>query len=116
MLGSYLGPPLAFWLGELAFRLGGLPGVYVLSQACIVTVFWAVFTLGRSVVGTRHAVLGSLLMAGVAAFTVPSPDFGPAILAAPLVGAGAAAITGAPPGMHGAAPGFCWASISVCCC
>ena len=84
MLGSYLGPPLAFWVGELAFRLGGLTGVYVLSQACIVTAFWAVFTLGRSVVGTRHAVLGILLMAGVAVFTVPSPDFGPAILAEPL--------------------------------
>ena len=77
-------PPLAFWLGELAFRLGGLFGVYVLSQACIVTAFWAVFTLGRSVVGTRHAVLGILLMAGVAVFTVPSPEFGPAILAAPF--------------------------------
>jgi hypothetical protein len=84
VLGSYLGPPLAFWLGEIAFRLGGLTGVYVLSQACIVTAFWAVFTLGRSVVGTRHAVLGILLMAGVAVFAVPSPEFGPAILAAPL--------------------------------
>jgi hypothetical protein len=29
-------------------------------------------------------VLGVLLMAGIAAFTVPSPDFGPAIMAAPL--------------------------------
>jgi hypothetical protein len=36
------------------------------------------------VVGTRHAVLGILLMVGVAAFAVPSPDFGPAVLAAPL--------------------------------
>jgi hypothetical protein len=35
-LGSYLGPPLAFWLGELAFRAGGIVGVYALSQACIV--------------------------------------------------------------------------------
>jgi hypothetical protein len=84
MLGSYLGPPLAFWLGELAFRLGGLIGVYALSQACIVVAFWAVFTLGRSVVGTRHAVIAVLLMAGLAVFTVPSPDFGPAVLAAPL--------------------------------
>ena len=36
------------------------------------------------IVGTRHAVLGVLLMVGIAAFTVPSPDFGPAVLAAPL--------------------------------
>ncbi len=82
VLGSYLGPPLVFWLGEVAFRLGGLIGLYVLAQACIVTALWAVFTLGRSVVGTRHAALGILLMVGVASFTVPSPEFGPAVLAA----------------------------------
>ena len=83
-LGSYLGPPLAFWLGEIAFRIAGVFGVYVLAQVCIVVTYWAVFTLGRAIVGIRHAVLGVLLMVGVAAFTVPSPDFGPAVLAAPL--------------------------------
>jgi hypothetical protein len=84
VLGSYLGPPLAFWLGEAVYRLGGAFGLYALAQACIVVTYWAVFTLGRRIVGTRHAVLAVLLMVGVAAFTVPSPDFGPAILAAPL--------------------------------
>ncbi|MBI1205252.1 MAG: hypothetical protein GC182_22330 [Rhodopseudomonas sp.] len=84
MLGSYLGPPLAFWAGELAFRLAGLLGVYALSQFCIVVALWAVFTLGRAVVGTRHAVIAILMMVGIAVFTVPSPDFGPAVLAAPF--------------------------------
>jgi len=84
VLGSYLGPPLAFWLGEIAFRVAGSFGLYALAQACIVAALWAVFTLGRAIVGTRHAVLGVLLMVGIAAFTVPSPDFGPAVLAAPL--------------------------------
>jgi len=84
VLGSYLGPPLAFWLGEIAFRLAGAFGLYALAQACIVVTYWAVFALGREIVGTRHAVLGVLLMVGIAAFTVPSPDFGPAILAAPF--------------------------------
>lgn len=83
-LGSYQGPPLAFWLGEAAFRIGGIIGVYVLAQACIVITYWAVFTLGRAVVGTRHAVLAVLLMVGIAVFTAPSTNFGPAILAAPL--------------------------------
>jgi dolichyl-phosphate-mannose-protein mannosyltransferase len=86
MLGSYLGPPLAFWLGEIAFRIAGSFGLYALAQACIITAYWAVFTLGRGIVGTKHAVLGVLLMVGIAAFTVPSPDFGPAVLAAPLWG------------------------------
>jgi len=84
VLGSYLGPPLAFWLGELAFRLAGVFGFYVLAQACVVGTYWAIFTLGQAIVGIRHAVLGVLLMVGIAAFTVPSPDFGPAVLAAPL--------------------------------
>ena len=84
LLGSYLGPPLAFWVAEIVFRIGGVFGLYALSQICIVIALWAVFTLGRSVIGTRHAVLGILLMVGIAAFTVPSPAFGPAVLAIPL--------------------------------
>jgi hypothetical protein len=84
VLGSYLGPPLAFWLGEIAFRILGIFGLYLLAQACIVTAYWAVFKLGSAIVGTKHAVLGVLLMLGVTVFTVPSPDFGPAVLAAPL--------------------------------
>jgi hypothetical protein len=84
VLGSYLGPPLAFWLGEIAFRLLGIFGLYLLAQACVITAYWAVFKLGSAIVGTKHAVLGVLLMIGIAAFTVPSPDFGPAVLAAPL--------------------------------
>jgi hypothetical protein len=84
VLGSYLGPPLAFWLGEFAFRLAGAFGLYALAQACVVVAYWAVFKLGCAIVGTRHAVLGVLLMVGISAFTVPSPDFGPAVLAAPL--------------------------------
>ncbi len=84
LLGSYQGPPLAFWFGEVAFRIAGIVGVYLLAQVCIVVTYWAVFTLGRAIVGTRHAALGVLLMVGIAAFTVPSVDFGPAILAAPF--------------------------------
>ncbi len=84
VLGSYLGPPLAFWLGETAFRIAGSFGLYALAQACVVVAYWAVFKLGTAIVGTKHAVLAVLLMIGIAAFTVPTPNFGPAVLAAPL--------------------------------
>jgi hypothetical protein len=84
VLGSYLGPPLAFWLGEVAFRIAGSFGLYALAQACIVLTYWAIFVLGRGIVGTRHAIMAILLMVGIAAYAVPSPDFGPAVLAAPL--------------------------------
>jgi hypothetical protein len=84
--GSELGPPLAHWLAELALRAAGghMIGVYVLSQLCIVATYWAVFQLGYATLGDRHAVLATLLMAGISVFTIGSPDFGPDILMMPL--------------------------------
>jgi 4-amino-4-deoxy-L-arabinose transferase-like glycosyltransferase len=83
-LGTDFGPPLAFWLAEIAYRAAGMFGVYLLSQLCIVATFWAVLSLGRAIVGDAYAVAAVLLMAGIAVFSVPTPEFGPAILAAPL--------------------------------
>jgi len=83
-IGSFLGPPLPAWLAEAAFDLAGMPGVYLLSQACIVVAYWAVFTLGRAIVGEIHAAIAVMLMVGVAVFTVPTPEFGPAVLATPI--------------------------------
>src|SRR6185437_15943497 len=74
---SDVGPPLAFWLAEIAFRIGGLFGVYVLAQICVVATYWAVFKLGSAIVGPPQAVIAVLLMVGVSPFTVPSPAFGP---------------------------------------
>jgi outer membrane biosynthesis protein TonB len=82
--GTEFGPPLAFWLAELVYRALGLFGVYLLSQVCVVIVYWAVFQLGRTIVGESHAVMAVLLMAGIAVFSVPTPNFGPAILAAAI--------------------------------
>jgi 4-amino-4-deoxy-L-arabinose transferase-like glycosyltransferase len=84
-LGTHLGPPLAFWLAEIVYSLtGSLFGVYALSQACVVATYWTVFALGRTIVGAQHAALAVLLMVGVSLLTVPTPDFGPSILAMPL--------------------------------
>ena len=84
--GSWYGPPLAFWLGDLAFRAAGghVFGVYILSQVCVITALWALFTLGRAIAGAQHAVMATLLLTGVSLFTAPSPEFGPAVLALPL--------------------------------
>src|SRR5882672_680840 len=81
-LGTYLGPPLAFWLAEVVYDLSGhhLFGVYLLSQICVVVTYWAVFELGRATVGAQQAALAVLLMAGMSAFTVPTPEFGPVVL------------------------------------
>ncbi len=83
-LGYPSGPPLALWLAEVAFQTGGMPAVYLLSQICVGVTYWSVFSLGRIVVGDRHAAMAVMLMAGVAVFSVPSPEFGPPILAMAL--------------------------------
>src|SRR5437870_8102990 len=81
-LGTYLGPPLAFWVAEVVYDLSGhhLFGIYVLSQICVVVTYWAVFELGRATVGAQQAALAVLLMAGMSVFTVPAPGFGPVVL------------------------------------
>ena len=79
-----VGPPLAYWLAEIVFRVAGMFGVYVLAQLCVVTTYWCVFTLGRAIVGPTHAAMAVLLMVGISLLTVPSPDFGPPILAMAL--------------------------------
>jgi hypothetical protein len=78
------GPPLAYWLAEIAFRVAGLFGVYALSQLCVIATYWCVFALGRHIAGAAHAAIAVLLMVGIFAFAVPTPNFGPPILAAPL--------------------------------
>src|SRR5690348_9377161 len=83
-LASGVGPPLAYWLGEIAFRIAGLFGVYLLAQICVVVTYWCVFALGTVIVGAAHAAIAVLLMIGIALLTVPTADFGPGILAMSL--------------------------------
>src|SRR5436309_3415221 len=85
-VGTDLGPPLAFWLGDIAFRLASnhMFGVYLLTQVCAVATFWTLFLLARAVVGGQHAVLAVLLTMTVTAFSSPGVEFGPLVLARPL--------------------------------
>ncbi|MFO1101259.1 MAG: glycosyltransferase family 39 protein [Xanthobacteraceae bacterium] len=83
-LGSFWGPPLSYWLADIAFAIAGMPGVYLLAQACVIATYWVVFRLGQSIVGIHQAALAVLLMVGISALSVPTPTFGPPILAMPL--------------------------------
>src|ERR1700753_3132854 len=78
-VGTDLGPPLAFWLADLAFRLAGdhVFGVYLLAEVCALAGFWTLFLLGRSIVGGQQAALAVLLTMTVTAFSSPTLDFGP---------------------------------------
>src|SRR5262249_62369544 len=49
-----VGPPLAYWLGEIAVRIGGLVAGFLLAQGCILVAYWAVFALGRGLFGAAH--------------------------------------------------------------
>jgi len=81
-----LGPPLAFWLGDIAFRAAGnnMFGVYLLAQLSSIVALWALYLLARAVVGGQQAVLAVLLTMTVTAFSSPSVEFGPLMLARPL--------------------------------
>jgi hypothetical protein len=85
-VGTDLGPPLAFWLADIAFRAAGnhMFGVYLLTQLCSIATFWTLYLLARAVVGGQQAVIAVLLTMTVAAFSSPGIDFGPLVLARPL--------------------------------
>jgi len=85
-VGTDLGPPLAFWLADIAFRAAGnhMIGVYLLAQICAVAAFWTLYQLARAVVGGQQAVLAILLTLTVTAFSSPGVEFGPLVLARPL--------------------------------
>jgi hypothetical protein len=85
-VGTYLGPPLAFWLADIAFRAAGnhVFGVYLLAQLCGVATFLTLYRLARAIVGGQQAVLAVLLTMTVTAFSWPGVEFGPLVLARPL--------------------------------
>jgi hypothetical protein len=85
-VGTWLGPPLAFWLADIAFRAAGntMFGVYLLAQVCAVVTFWIYYQLARAIVGGQQAVLAVLLSITVVAFSSPGVEFGPLVLARPL--------------------------------
>jgi hypothetical protein len=85
-VGTDLGPPLAFWLADIAFRAAGnhMFGVYLLAQLCSIATFLTLYQLARAVVGGQQAVLAVLLAMTVTAFSSPGVEFGPLVLARPL--------------------------------
>jgi len=85
-VGTDLGPPLAFWLADIAFRAAGnhMFGVYLLAQLCGIVMFLTLYRLARAIVGGQQAVLAVLLTMTVLAFSSSGVEFGPLVLARPL--------------------------------
>ena len=85
-VGTWFGPPLAFWLADIAYRAVGnhVFGVYLLAQLCAVVTFWTFYQIARAIVGGQQAVIAVLLSMTVVAFSSPGVEFGPLVLARPL--------------------------------
>jgi 4-amino-4-deoxy-L-arabinose transferase-like glycosyltransferase len=85
-VGTDLGPPLSFWLADIAYRATGshMFGVYLLAELSSAATFWAIYLLARSIVGSQQAVLAVLLTMTVTAFGASTLEFGPLVLARPI--------------------------------
>jgi hypothetical protein len=73
--GYYKHPPLPSWMVELSFDTLGDAGPFLLSQIAVVVTGVFVFLLGRAMMPARWAAVGTLLLAGVFYFSVPTPEF-----------------------------------------
>ncbi len=82
--GYYKHPPLQAWLTEISWQAGGLLGIYIMSQLCIVATYWGIFLLGRDIIGAPKAVLGVLIYALCFYATVPTPELNANIVQAPF--------------------------------
>jgi 4-amino-4-deoxy-L-arabinose transferase-like glycosyltransferase len=82
--GYYKHPPLPSWAAELFFDAFGQIGPYLLSQIAVATTYVFVFLLGRSFLPSRWAAVGTLLLAGVYYFSIPTPEFNHNVAQMPL--------------------------------
>ncbi|MBI5263100.1 MAG: glycosyltransferase family 39 protein [Bradyrhizobium sp.] len=85
-VGTDLGPPLSYWLADIAYRLAGNHafGVYLLAEICGIATLWIIYFLARAIVGGQQAVLVVLLTMTILAFGSPALEFGPEVVARPL--------------------------------
>ncbi len=81
---GYLGhPPLSSWLVEMFFDVAGDLGPFLLSQLAIAVTCLFVFALGRAIMDERKAAFGTVLLAGVWYFSVPSPEWNSSVAQMP---------------------------------
>ena len=73
--GYFKHPPLPSWTVEVFFDLLGNTGPFLLSQLVIAATYWLVYRLGREMMPARQALMGTLLLAGVYYFSIPTPEF-----------------------------------------
>jgi len=86
--GYLAGPPLAFWLLDLAYGFGGAFFVAnLLPTLSVALAGWFVFAFARKFLAERHGAIATLLMVGVHPVAFPVGAFDADILQMPLVAA-----------------------------
>jgi 4-amino-4-deoxy-L-arabinose transferase-like glycosyltransferase len=73
--GYYKHPPLPSWTVEAFFVALGDWGPFLLSQLAVAATYGFVFLIGRQMMPAREALIGTLLLAGVYYFSIPTPEW-----------------------------------------
>jgi len=86
VIATYKHPALPSWFLEASRLLTGTTGwpAYLTSQLFIAASFGMVFLLGRDMMGPERAAAGTLMLAGVAYYMWPTPEFNHNIASTPF--------------------------------
>lgn len=86
VVATFKHPNLPGLVLEAVRRVTGQAGwpAYLVSQLFVATTFWAVFALGRELMGAPRALAGTLLLTGVYFFSWPTPEFNHNVAQMPL--------------------------------
>ncbi|TLP45697.1 hypothetical protein FDK21_13250 [Cohaesibacter sp. CAU 1516] len=85
-LGYFKHPPLPSWLLEGATMLFGSSAwpAYLLSQLSMIIAFWAIWRLGRAILGAQAALLSVFLTSLIYFYNFPTPEFNHNVLQVPV--------------------------------
>ena len=85
-LGYFAGPPLAYWILDIAYVLGGaFAAAALLPALSLALTGWLVFAFARRVLGDRHGAIATLLMVGVHPVAFPVGAFTADLVQMPLI-------------------------------
>ncbi|NTU76661.1 MAG: glycosyltransferase family 39 protein, partial [Alphaproteobacteria bacterium] len=86
LFGTHKHPPMqAWWLETLTYLTGRASWTpFLASQLAVAIAFWAVWQTGRRLTNDKTALVGVLLLEGVAYYTFTTPEFNPNVLQLPF--------------------------------
>lgn len=79
-------PPLAIFLTQFAYLLGGKSAflIYVLSQVAVISTLLIIWKLASEFVDEKRSILAAAILQGIFFFNYTTPEFNPNVLQMPL--------------------------------